>query len=102
MKETEITPQDVMIWNNANLETLTQMSADLKVWCNRKYENQCEGIDVKTFLSIDRLTVFYQFGLDGVDDVVAVYFEKDDVIGKSWVSEWQYPFTIKQFEKKDE
>ncbi len=102
MKETEITPQDVMIWNNVNVETLTQISADLEIWCNRKFENHCKGIDVSTFLSIDRLTVFYQFHLDGVDDVVAVYFEKNGVIEKSWVSEWQYPFTIKPFERKDE
>lgn len=99
IEEAEITPQEVIVWNHVNLETLAQLTADLKVWCHHKYKNHCEGTDVSTFLSKDRFTVFYQFGVDGVDDVVAVYFEKNGVFGKSWVSEWQYPFTVRPFVK---
>jgi len=102
VRESKITPQDVMTWNNVNLVILAQISEDLKIWCNLKFEIHCEGVNAKTFLSIDRSTVFYQFNLDGVDDIVAVYSEKNGVIEKSWVSEWEYPFVVKPFESSAE
>ncbi len=104
IEEVVIPSQDVMIWNNVELSTLEVVKNDLNLWCNKTHTNHCTGFGLSTYLSADRSIIYYEFGLSGVDDILAIYSvsstEKNSILGKSWVSTWKYPFiNIKPFVK---
>lgn len=98
--EVIIPEQEVMVWNNVDYATLKMLTADLSLWCKKKYKHNCGWHDVSTYLSVDRSTIYYEFQLNSVDDETAVYVvpsssSENRKYKKSWVSSWKYPFNKK-------
>ena len=96
--EVTIEKQEVISWNHVQLSALDTARKDLADWCHNEYKNNCVGFGVKTYISVDKSTLFYEFSLTGVDGVFAIYLVKLDkertLYGKSWVSAWEHSLII--------
>ncbi len=93
--EKNISPQQVDIWNHITLSTLNEIEKDLASWSREAHNGEYPSYDVRTYISSDKSTIFYEFSLVGIEDIYAIYSVSSEdgvsVISKCWVSAFNNP-----------